>query len=177
MTRIHRLAWGLALTAAVLAVPAVMRSQTRTAPVLYENARLIVGDGSPAITAGALLVSDGRIVAVGAKGSVAVPPGATRVDLTGKTVMPTLVNVHVHIGYEGYTSWGAENYTAANVLNHLEREAFYGVGVTQSVGSSPTEASHPVREGSGRPESFRRPRASCSCPAWRRPTAVRTRSS
>ena len=55
--------------------------------------------------------------------------------------MPTLVNVHVHIGYEGYTSWGAENYTAANVLNHLEREAFYGVGVTQSVGSSPTEPS------------------------------------
>ena len=29
MTRIHRLAWGLALAAAVFAVPAVMRSQTR----------------------------------------------------------------------------------------------------------------------------------------------------
>ena len=141
MTRIHRLAWGLALAAAVFAVPAVMRSQTRNGPVLYENARLIIGDGSPAITAGALLVSDGRIVAVGARGSIAAPPGATRIDLTGKTVMPTLVNVHVHIGYEGYTSWGAENYTAANVLNHLEREAFYGVGVTQSVGSSPTEPS------------------------------------
>jgi imidazolonepropionase-like amidohydrolase len=63
------------------------------------------------------------------------------VDLTGKTVMPTLINVHVHIGYEGYTTWGAENYTAANVLDHLRREAFYGVGVTQSVGSSPTDAS------------------------------------
>jgi imidazolonepropionase-like amidohydrolase len=47
----------------------------------------------------------------------------------------------VHIGYEGYTSWGAANYTPQNVLDHLQREAFYGVGATQSVGSSPTEAS------------------------------------
>src|SRR5204863_3123477 len=69
------------------------------------------------------------------------PKGAQHVDLSGKTVMPTLVNVHVHIGYEGYTSWGAGNYTAQNILDHLQREAFYGVGVTQSVGSSPTDAS------------------------------------
>jgi imidazolonepropionase-like amidohydrolase len=47
----------------------------------------------------------------------------------------------VHIGYEGYTSWGAKNYTAANVLDHLRREAYYGVAATQSVGSSPTDAS------------------------------------
>jgi imidazolonepropionase-like amidohydrolase len=72
---------------------------------------------------------------------VAAPANAAHVDLTGKTVMPTLVNVHVHIGYEGYTTWGADNYTSTNVLDHLRREAFYGVGVTQSVGSSPTDAS------------------------------------
>jgi hypothetical protein len=41
--------------------------------------------------------------------------------------------------YERYTSWGAENYTPRNVLDHLQREAFYGVGATYSVGSSPTE--------------------------------------
>jgi imidazolonepropionase-like amidohydrolase len=54
--------------------------------------------------------------------------------------MPAMINVHVHIGYEGYTSWGAQNYTPENVLDHLQREAFYGTGVTQSVGSSPTDA-------------------------------------
>jgi acetamidase/formamidase/imidazolonepropionase-like amidohydrolase len=53
--------------------------------------------------------------------------------------MPAMINAHVHIGYEGYTSWGAQNYTAENVLDHLQREAYYGVGATQSVGSSPTE--------------------------------------
>ncbi|HEV2985836.1 MAG TPA: amidohydrolase family protein, partial [Vicinamibacterales bacterium] len=36
---------------------------------------------------------------------------------------------------------GPENYTARNVLDHLQREAFYGVGATESVGSSPTDQS------------------------------------
>src|SRR5581483_2099939 len=111
------------------------------ATVAYEGARLIIGDGSPAIESGTFVVQNGLITAIGSKGTVPVPKGAQRVDLTGKTVMPTLVNVHVHIGYEGYTSWGAANYTPANVLDHLQREAFYGVGVTQSVGSSPTDMS------------------------------------
>src|SRR5262245_13322552 len=110
-------------------------------PALFEGARLIAGDGSAPIEDGALLVRDGRIVALGRKGDVPAPAGTVRVDLAGKTVMPTLVNVHVHIGYEGFTSWGAANHTPDNVLNHLEREAFYGVGVTVTVGSSPTEAS------------------------------------
>jgi imidazolonepropionase-like amidohydrolase len=108
-------------------------------PVVYEGARLVVGDGTAPIDAGAFVVRDGRFLAVGRKGAIAVPPQATRVDLTGKTVIPALVNVHVHIGYEGYTTWGAENYTPQNVLDHLQREAFYGIGITQSVGSSPTD--------------------------------------
>jgi len=117
-----------------------LRAQTAAA-VVYDGARVVLGDDRGPIETGTFVVQDGRITAIGAKGSVTVPVGATRVDLTGKTVMPTLVNVHVHIGYERYTSWGAENYTPANVLDHLQREAFYGVGVTQSVGSSPTDPS------------------------------------
>ena len=109
--------------------------------VLYEGARLIVGDGSPAIESSAFLVRNGRIAAVGRKGALIAPVGVTRVDLTGKTVMPAMIDTHVHIGYEGYSSWGAENYTPANVLDHLQREAFYGVAATESVGSSPTDAS------------------------------------
>ena len=118
-----------------------IHSQPRPAAgaVLYEGARVIIGDTSAAIEDGAFVVQNGRISAVGRKGAVALPAGAARVDLTGKTVMPAMVNVHVHIGYEGYTSWGAENHTPQNVLDHLQREAFYGVGASQSVGSSPTD--------------------------------------
>jgi imidazolonepropionase-like amidohydrolase len=111
-----------------------------TAPIVYEGARLIFGDSRPSIENGAFVVSNGRFLAVGGRNDVAAPSGATRVDLTGRTVMPAMINTHVHIGYEGYTSWGAQNYTPQNVLDHLQREAFYGVGATQSVGSSPTDA-------------------------------------
>jgi imidazolonepropionase-like amidohydrolase len=116
-------------------------SQSARPATIYEGARLIVGDASAPIDNGAFVVQGGRITSIGRKGSVTAPAGAMHVDLTGKTVIPTLINVHVHIGYEGYTTWGAENYTPANVLDHLRREAFYGIGVTQSVGSSPTDAS------------------------------------
>src|SRR5579862_8635812 len=107
--------------------------------VVYEGARLIVGDGSAAIENGAFVVQKGHITAIGA--AIKAPARATRVSLAGKTVMPALINAHVHIGYEKYITWRAENYTAKNVLDHLQREAFYGVAATQSVGSSPLEVS------------------------------------
>jgi imidazolonepropionase-like amidohydrolase len=116
------------------------QSRGQVSAVLYEGGRLIIGDGS-VIESGAFVVQNGRISALGPKGAVTPPAGATRVDLTGKTLIPAMINAHVHIGYEGYTSWGAQNYTPQNVLNHLEREAFYGVGATVSVGSSPTDQS------------------------------------
>ena len=134
-----RLAAVLGCLVMALLSPGLAKAQTTV--VVFEGARLIVGDGSAPINNGAMVVRDGRIAAIGRKGSIQAPAGAARVDLTDKTVMPTLVNVHVHIGYEGYTSWSAQNYTPQNVLDHLEREAFYGVGATQTVGSSPTDAS------------------------------------
>jgi len=90
-----------------VALAAVPLAQGTGSPVLFEGARLILGDASPAIERGAILVEGGRIRAVGVAGSVTAPPGTRRVDLTGRTVMPAMVNVHVHIGHEGYTSWGA----------------------------------------------------------------------
>src|SRR5580693_10006006 len=91
--------------------------------VLYEGARLIVGDASAPIENGAFVVRNGHISAIGQKGAIHAPAGAARVDLTRKTVMPALNNVHIHIGYEGFVSWSVENHSAENVLDHLEREA------------------------------------------------------
>jgi imidazolonepropionase-like amidohydrolase len=123
--------------AAVVLLAGLAEAQSRA--VVYVNARLIPGDGSTPIENSAMVVENGRITAVGPKADVKVPPGALHVDLTGKTVIPGLVNAHVHIGYEGYTTWRAENYTPANVLDHLQRAAFYGTAATQSVGTSPLE--------------------------------------
>jgi len=134
----HRALSSLAI---VMLASLTLSSQTRTpGTVVYDGARLIAGDGSAPIENGAFLVQNGRISAIGPRADVKAPAGAARVDLTGKTVMPAMINAHVHIGYEGYTTWRAENYTAENVLDHLQREAFYGTAATQSVGTSPTEA-------------------------------------
>jgi len=125
----------LAFSIVVASLGAAACAQT----VAYEGGRLIIGDGSAPIENGTFVVRNGTITAIGRE--ISVPAGATRGSLAGKTVMPAMINVHVHIGYEKYLSWGAQNYSAENVLDHLQREAFYGVAVTQSVGSSPLDQS------------------------------------
>src|SRR5580658_9218716 len=116
-------------------IPALSQSN----PVIYEGARLIIGDSSAPIENGAFVVRNGHIAAIGQKGSVQAPSGAAHVDLAGKTVMPTMNNIHVHMGYEVYVSWSVENHTPENVLNHLEREAFYGVGTALAMGEQPVD--------------------------------------
>jgi len=126
---------------ASLAAAAYSQSHNPSGAVLYEGGRLITGDGSTPIERGAFVVENGHITAIGNEGAVKAPAGAARVDLSGKTVMPAMINVHTHIGYEGYTSWGAQNYTPQNVLDHLQREAFYGTAAILSAGTSPLDAS------------------------------------
>ena len=123
------------LVAALLSIPASSQPNS----VIYEGARLIIGDASAPIENGAFVVRNGRIIAIGPKGSIQTPSGAPHVDLTGKTVMPTMNNIHVHMGYEGYVSWSVQNHTPENVLDHLEREAFYGVGTAMAMGEQPTD--------------------------------------
>lgn len=131
------------LIAVVSTASALVVGQTRpsAAPVVYDGARLIIGDTTPPIESGTIVVEGGRITAIGAKGSVRVPSGATRVDLTGKTVMPALINAHVHFGYEKFTKAAgeahAESFTPENLLDHLQRQAFYGVGTANDAGSAP----------------------------------------
>jgi hypothetical protein len=58
---------------------------------LYEGARLITGDGS-AIEDSSFIVEGNRFTRIGRKGDVALPNGLARIDLTGKTVMPALID-------------------------------------------------------------------------------------
>ena len=112
---------------------------------LFTGARVIVGDGS-VIDEGALLVRGDRIVRVGRAGEVPAPPGASVVDLTGRTVMPALVNTHAHLGWERYTSWGSGNFTRENLIDHLHRHAYYGVGTIISTGSDLEDIALEVRQ-------------------------------
>ena len=110
--------------------------QARSSPVtIFEGGRLIAGDGRAPIERAAFVVENGRVRQVGAQGSIQAPPGARRVDLTGKTVMPALVDAHVHLGYRSGTTFTAQNYTRANLLDELDRFAYYGVAAVLEAGT------------------------------------------
>src|SRR5690348_17382043 len=67
-----------------------------TGAVLFEGARLITGDGGAPVENSAFLVEDGKFKKVGKKSEIPLPARGIRIDLTGKTVMPALVDAHTH---------------------------------------------------------------------------------
>lgn len=72
---------------------------------------VIDGLGGAPIENGVVLMEDDRILAVGPSDAVSVPNGATLIDASGKTVMPGLVDVHVHfdiLGHANYAHWFGE---------------------------------------------------------------------
>ena len=113
---------------------------------LYEGARLIAGDGSSPVEDSAFLVERGRFTRVGRRGEVPAPSGAARVDLTGKTVIPALVDGHSHIGYMKHLTSGAANYTRENILDHMRRFAYFGVAASQAMGSDFGELPFQLRD-------------------------------
>lgn len=90
---------------------------------VFEGARVIVGDGSPPIEDAVLVVEGDRVTIVGARAAVTVPAGSTTRDLSGKTVMPAIVNAHVHL------STDREERT-----EQLQHMAYYGAGTVISLG-------------------------------------------
>ena len=134
----------LAVASCLVVVALTVVAAQRPASVAFEGARILVGDGR-AIDNGILIVDNGRITRVGRMGDVQRPQGATRVDLSGKTVMPTLVDAHLHVGYENMRGWTARNYTRENVIETLERLAYYGVGAVFSAGTDPVEIAQPIQ--------------------------------
>ena len=114
--------------------------------VLYEGFRLIAGDERAAVEGAAFLVDGGVIQAVGLLGDLGLPPGAARVDLSGKTVMPALVSLHGHLGFQVGLTFEADNYTRKTVSDHLDRYAYYGVGTIVTLGTDGGDLVYEIKE-------------------------------
>lgn len=112
---------------------------------LLDNARVIVGDGS-VLESGAVLIEGNRITAVGSRAQLEVDPNIEVIDLSGKTVMPAMIDSHAHLGYEGHTRWGAANYSRENLVDHLQRYAYYGFSAVFSAGSDPDALAFEVQQ-------------------------------
>jgi len=103
-------------------------AHAQSAVTAFEGARLIVGDERAPIENATLVVDGARIVQAGRAADVRVPAGATRVNLAGKTVMPMLIDTHVHLSP-----------TRERLTRDLKQRAYYGVSAALSMGTDNIE--------------------------------------
>src|SRR6476661_4329673 len=157
MRTVRRVAGGTMKLSRVLAACLIVaaawslevRAQNTGGATLFEGARLIVGDASAPIENSAFLVQGDSITWVGRRGERQPPAGAARVDLSGMTVMPALIDGHNHIGLvnekDGTNS--KANYRRENRVDQLQRYAYYGVAAPMTMGlEADQELAYQIRD-------------------------------
>ena len=97
---------GIAVTAAGAAAPALATQDDQV--LVLRGGMLLDGYEAPPVHHAAVVIRGERIVAVGRADEVEVPTGARVVDTSGKTMMPGLIDLHMHldlIGHGDYDGW------------------------------------------------------------------------
>jgi len=111
------------------------QAPTSTGVVALTGARIIDGTGRAPLQQGTIIVNKGVIEAVGPAAAVKIPAGATRVDLSGKTVIPGLINAHAHLNVDQ----GAGLPVRDDLIRRLKTYAMYGITSAVSLGSRPAD--------------------------------------
>jgi imidazolonepropionase-like amidohydrolase len=84
--------------AALLLVPTVTSAdEQKSGPVAYRGARIYTVAGAP-IENGVLIIEKGKITAIGAAADTRIPDGVPVIDVSGKVIIPGLVDTHSHVG-------------------------------------------------------------------------------
>jgi imidazolonepropionase-like amidohydrolase len=95
------------------------------------GARLIDGTGSAPIDRATLIVRNGRVETAGPGTAVSIPAGATRIDLSGKTIVPGFINAHAHVN----AADEAKQPIRDQLVRQLRLYADYGVTTAIVLGS------------------------------------------
>ena len=103
--------------------------------IALTGARLIDGTGRPPIEQATLLIRDGRIEASGSQAAVPIPAGSRRIDLSGKTVIPGLINAHAHVNADAASTRPVRE----QLTTQLRLYADYGVTTVVVLGSGPDD--------------------------------------
>jgi imidazolonepropionase-like amidohydrolase len=98
------------------------------------HATLIDGSGKTPLRDSVVVIEGETIRAVGPAASVKLPPGTATVDLTGRFLMPGIINLHAHVGLTKGLIADASNHTRTNIESDLRRYAAYGVTTVLSLG-------------------------------------------
>ncbi len=84
---------------------------------------LIDGGGGPVLPDATILVDRGRVVAVGPSSSIDLPSDLPVFDVSGKTVMPGLIDAHVHL--RSFAGTGHQDVHLWNVLTFIEEQTIH----------------------------------------------------
>ena len=134
------LATGVVLAQVAGAAPAAAQPfdgesdpQPQRATLAIVGGMLIDGHEGPPLPGAVVLVDDTRIVAVGRREALEVPDGAEVLDATGMTILPGLIDVHVHLdilGHSDYQHWhGTHRQNYADIMEVSARQLLLS-GVT-----------------------------------------------
>ncbi len=99
---------------------------------VLSDVRLIDGTGRPAVEHASVVVQNGKIVRAGTGAGTST--GARAIRLSGKTVIPGLINGHGHVGLVKGTAVAPANYTGVNIMRQLVQYEDYGVTTVISLG-------------------------------------------
>jgi hypothetical protein len=101
-------------------------------PVLIKGGTLVDGTGNPPIPHAWILLEGGRIKSIGKAGDSPIPRGAKVVDARGETILPGLIDAHVHLGTSGVVgfAFSRPQSPAEEVFRRSLRSELLG-GVTQ----------------------------------------------
>lgn len=86
------------LTTTGIAIDLVFDSDIPEGLIALKNARIITMENDEVIENGTILVSHNRILRIGKTKDVGIPSNAIIYDMSGKTIMPGIVDVHAHVG-------------------------------------------------------------------------------
>ncbi|WEJ98831.1 MAG: amidohydrolase family protein [Candidatus Sphingomonas phytovorans] len=121
------------MAGALTAVPALAKT------VALSHFTLIDGTGRAPVRDSAMIITDGKISWVGPATKLKVPAGVAVTDLTGKFVMPGIIDSHVHLGLVDGITQDLKYYTRENVERQLRLYAAYGVTSVQVLGTDKDE--------------------------------------
>lgn len=120
--RARHCSWVLPLAAILCVAPAAL-----AADLLIRNATLLDGTGAPPRPGVSILVRDGRIAEIG---PAVEAPGVPQIDATGATVLPGLIDGHVHFLFAPGSGFRGDSRETIRALNAQHLRAYLASGVT-----------------------------------------------
>ena len=118
---------------------------------LIHNGTLIDGTGADPITDGAVLIEDDRIRAVGPLAEITVPDDAERIDAGGGTILPGLIDTHVHMMFEiadmQTMITRPFSYNFYKATTHMRKTIDAGVTTVRDAGGSDLGTKRAIQDG------------------------------